>query len=80
MLSIEKVRDELVAVDDELARWAEDRDESFFSRPDAAIIPGLPDAILILLTDDAGFSCVTTMCMSPFEMLRVERARFVLGA
>lgn len=123
VLSIEKVRDELLAVDDELARWAEDRDESFFLKPDAAVIPSLRGASNwantagytsagvnvflqaadyylvahahahqhVVVTHEKPSSSVNKIkipdacigldvkCMSPFEMLRVERARFVLG-
>lgn len=39
--SIERVGDELLAGDDELANWAGDRDDDFFLPPDAALLPAL---------------------------------------
>ncbi|MEP0773115.1 MAG: DUF4411 family protein [Acidobacteriota bacterium] len=121
--SIEKVGDELLAVDDELSAWASARGEAFFLRPDATLFPALaaisswasgqryePAAVSTFLqgTDyylvahaHAGRHTVVThevpsastrkikipdacislgiKCMTPFEMLRRERARFVLG-
>jgi len=41
VFSIEKVGDELVAVDDELTEWARQRTASFFLKPDAPVIPSL---------------------------------------
>jgi hypothetical protein len=39
--SIEKVRGELIAGDDELSTWAQARGEDFFLPPDSAILPSL---------------------------------------
>lgn len=39
--SIEKVFDELLAVEDELAEWSGDRGDLFFLRPDTALLPAL---------------------------------------
>ena len=39
--SIEKVADELHEVQDELAKWAEERGDHFFLRPDGAVVPAL---------------------------------------
>ncbi len=39
--SIEKVADELHAGGDALAEWAKDRGDSFFLRPDEAVVPAL---------------------------------------
>jgi hypothetical protein len=41
VFSIEKVGDELAAIDDELARWADQRPATFFLKPDAAVVPAL---------------------------------------
>lgn len=124
VLSIDRVRDELIAGDDELSRWAEARGEDFFLKPDAPVIASLreatnwannagytPAAINVFLqaadyylvshAHAHGHTVVThekpspslnkikipdaciglkVKSMSTFEMLRVERARFVLGA
>ena len=122
VFSIEKVKDELEAGDDALAEWARARDEQFFLKPGAAIIPAMgqvsnwvnengytpsakntffqtADYWLIAHALAGGFVVVThekpadtrnkvkipNVCvglgikvMTPFEMLRHERARFVL--
>jgi len=124
VFSIEKVGDELAAGDDELARWAQDQGETFFLRPDDALLRSLavagewvaaqnyrPAAVSAFLQDADyylvahahahGHVVVThevpsdgvrqvkipnvciglkTKCMTPYEMLRTERARFVLGS
>jgi hypothetical protein len=120
--SIEKVGDEIKAGGDELATWASARDENFFLKPDARILPALgqisswamsqsyePAAIntflqiadyyLVAHALTGGYTVVTheiaspstrkikipdvclgrkIKCMTPFEMLRIERARFIL--
>lgn len=122
VLSIEKVRDELIGGDDELAVWARQRGDDFFLKPDADVLPSLrtasgwasgagyePAAVNIFLqaadyylVADAHAhnhivvtherpspsikkikipdACIGlgVKCMNPFEMLRTERARFVL--
>lgn len=122
VLSIDKVRDELIAGDDELSEWAEARKE-FFLKPDATVLASLrtasewtntagytPAAVNLFLqaadyylvshAQAQGHIVVThekpspstnkikvpdacigldVKCMTPFEMLRVERARFILG-
>ncbi len=124
VLSIDRVRDELIAGDDDLSRWAEARDETFFLKPDAPVIASLRDASNWANT--AGYTPVAVnvflsaadyylvahahahqhvvvthekpsnslnkikipdaciglnvKCMNPFEMLRLERARFVLAS
>jgi hypothetical protein len=123
VFSTEKVGDEIEAGADELAGWAVARGDSFFLKPDAAILPALatvsswataknyePAAVSTFL-QVADFYLVAhalahghvvkthevaatstkkikipnaciglgVKCMSPFEMLRHERARFVLG-
>lgn len=40
--SIRHVGDELSAGDDDLARWAEQRDDSFFPQPDATVLAAAP--------------------------------------
>ena len=122
VLSIEKVRDELIGGDDELATWAEQRGEEFFLKPDSGILPSLrtvsgwasgagyePAAVNIFLQAADYYlvahaheqdhvvvtherpspstkklkipdACIGlgVKCVTPFEMLRTERARFVL--
>lgn len=123
VFSIEKVGDEIEAINDELSVWAAERGSGFFLKPDAAILAALakvstwvtnqryePAAIntflqvadyyLIGYALAHGHTVVThekastskkqikipepciglgVKCMTPFEMLRHERARFVLG-
>jgi len=123
VFSIEKVGDEIEAVADELADWSAARGDSFFLKPDSAILPALAtvsswaagqnyesaavstflqkaDFYLVAHALAHGHVVVThevaaastkkikipNACiglgvkpMSPFEMLRHERARFVLG-
>jgi hypothetical protein len=121
--SIEKVRGELIAGDDELATWAQARGGDFFLPPDSDILPSLAtvstwassgtyepaavstflqvaDYYLVAHAHAHKFTVVThevaadsvkkikipNACiglgitvMSPYEMLRIEKARFVLG-
>ena len=123
VFSIEKVGDEIEAINDELAVWAAGRGSGFFLKPDAAILAALakvsawvtsqqyePAAIntflqvadyyLIGYALAHGHTVVThekastskrqikipepciglgVKCVTPFEMLRHERARFILG-
>jgi hypothetical protein len=123
VFSIEKVRDELIGGDDELAEWAKARGSEFFLPPDTGIVPSLatvsswagsgdyePGAVsqflqvadyyLVAHALAHGFDVVThevaansvkkikipnacishgVKSMSPYEMLRTEKARFVLG-
>ncbi len=123
VFSIEKVRDEIEAGDDEVAEWARGQGDRFFLKPDAGIIPAMSqvsewvnengytpsakhtffqgaDYWLVAHALAGGFVVVThekpadtinrikipNVCvglgikvMTPFEMLRHERARFVLG-
>lgn len=123
VFSIEKVGDEVLAVDDELSAWADARGDGFFLRPDARVFPALAavsswangqaytpaavstflqvaDYYLVAQAHAGGHAVVThevpsattrkikipDVClgldikfMSPYEMLRRERARFVLG-
>jgi|SRR5208283_299236 len=124
VFSIEKVGDEIYAGADELSDWAAQCDETFFLKPDKAIIPALgtvsewvtqhgydstavstflqvADYYLIAHAVAHKFIVIThekpagskkkikipdvciglgVKCMTPFEMLRHERARFILGA
>ncbi len=121
--SIEKVRDEILAGDDELTDWAKQRGDAFFLKPDQPIVPSLavvstwaqgagyePAAVntflqvgdyylvahahahqLVVVTHEVAANstkkikipnpCIAldVKCMTPYEMLRVERARFILG-
>jgi hypothetical protein len=43
VFSIEKVGDEVLAVEDELSGWAAERGEGFFLRPDATVFPALAE-------------------------------------
>ncbi len=123
VFSIEKVGDEILAIADELADWADDRGSDFFLKPDAALLPALgavsawaaaqsyePAAVnTFLLVADYylvahalahGHTVVTheiaststkkikipdaciglgIKCVTPYEMLRTEHARFILG-
>ena len=122
MASVERVADELHAVDDDLAAWVRERGEGFFLGPDDAVVPALqtvsdwagnagyqPAAVatflqvadywlvahalahdFIIVTHEVLADTVRKIkipnacvglglhCMSPYEMLRRERARFVL--
>jgi Domain of unknown function (DUF4411) len=123
VFSIERVRDELLAGDDELSAWADARGAEFFLPPDDAMVPSLgilstwtrnapyepaavstflqiADYYLVAHAHAHQFTVVThevaadslkkikipnaciglkVKCMSPYEMLRSEKARFVLG-
>jgi hypothetical protein len=122
VISIDKVSDELIAGDDELADWAAALGTGFFKLPDDAVVPALgttshwattqgfePAAVAtflqnadywlvayalahghIVVTHEVPAETVRKIkipnaclglgvrCISPFEMLRRERARFVL--
>lgn len=122
VFSVEKVGDEVQAVEDDLSVWAEARGPRFFRRPDASVFPALSrvsewatgqqyepaavsaflqvaDYYLIAQALADGHTVVTheipsasvrrikipdaciglgIKCMTPYEMLRRERARFVL--
>jgi hypothetical protein len=122
IFSVEKVGDEVLAIEDELSQWAAARGPAFFLRPETAIFPALSrvsewatgaryepaavnaflqvaDYYLVAQALASGYAVVTheipsastrkikipdaciglgIKCMSPFEMLRKERARFVL--
>ena len=123
VFSIEKVGDELNAIEDELTAWAEERGADFFLRPDAGILPPLtrvstwatsqeyePAAVstflqkadyylvahalahgdIVVTHERASTStkkikipeaCIGlgVKCVTPFEMLRSSRARFILA-
>ncbi|MFW6012468.1 MAG: DUF4411 family protein [bacterium] len=123
VFSIERVGDEVQAIEDELSEWAAARGKSFFLRPDPTVFPALAavsrwangqdyeDAAVstflqvadyyLVAQAQAGEHTVVThevpaastkkikipdaciglgiKCMSPYEMLRRERARFILG-
>ena len=122
VLSIEKVKDELVGGGDDLATWAQQRGDQFFLTPDADVLASLrtvstwangagyeqaavniflqaADYYLVSHAHAGGHTVVThevpspslkkikipdacigvrVKCMTPFQMLRAERARFVL--
>lgn len=123
VFSVEKVGDELLAVEDRLSEWVMDRGPAFFRRPTDADSPSLaavrrwaegrgfrPSAINTFVQSGdyylvgqahAGDHTVVThevpsatprrvkipdacigvgvKCINTFQMLRMERARFVLG-
>jgi hypothetical protein len=123
LFSIEKVGDEVQAVEDELSTWAANQGDGFFLRPDATVFPALAtvsawaggqryeqaavstflqvaDYYLVAYALAGKHTVVThevpsastrkikipdaciglgIKCMTPFEMLRLGRARFVLG-
>ncbi len=122
--SIERVGDEILAGDDELAGWARARGGDFFLPPDATLFPALAEVsdwatgqgydqaavntffqvadYYLVAQAYAGQHTVVThevasgsmrrikipdsclrlgvKCVTPYEMLRNERARFVLGS
>ncbi|MBM4336328.1 MAG: DUF4411 family protein [Deltaproteobacteria bacterium] len=124
VFSIERVGDEVQAIDDELSDWARERGERFFLEPEPAVLPALADVsawasgqryepaaistflpvadyYLVAHALASGHTVVThevpsalvrkikipdaciglsIKCMTPNEMLRRERARFVLGS
>lgn len=121
--SVERIADELQAVDDNLAEWATARGDGFFLPPDDAVSLALgavsdwarghgyqPRAVTTflqvadywLVAHALAHECIVVThevpadtprkikipnaciglglhCMSPYEMLRRERARFILG-
>ncbi|MDI7269403.1 MAG: DUF4411 family protein [Myxococcota bacterium] len=123
VFSIEKVGDEVLAGEDDLSKWAAERGDGFFLRPEPSVLAGLAavsawttshhyvpaavsnflqvaDYYLVAQAHVAKHTVVTherpkgtdrritipeaciglgIKCMNPFEMLRRERARFVLG-
>ena len=122
VFSIERVGDEIAALQDELSAWADQRGSVFFLPPDASLIPSLAivsgwatsrdyeqtavntflqvaDYYLVAHAHAGNHTVVTheihsdslrrikipdaciglgMKCMTPYEMLRRERARFVL--
>lgn len=123
VFSIEKVGDEVQAIEDDLSKWATDRGQGFFLPPGTNDLASLaavsawagshhyePAAVSTFLQvadyylvaqAHAGKHIVVTheipsastrrikipdaciglgiKCMTPFEVLRLERARFILG-
>lgn len=124
VFSVEKVGDEVLAIEDDLSKWASTRGSGFFLRPDAEIFPSLAavsawaegqhyeasavstflqvaDYYLVAHAYAAKHTVIThevpsastrkikipdvciglgIKCMTPYEMLRLERARFILGS
>ena len=122
LFSIEKVGDELKAMEDDLSKWAAQRGKSFFLKPDESVLEALvevshwindrdyetgakniflqgADYYLIAHAKSKKHIIVThevpantkkkikipnvciglqIKCMTPYEMLRKERARFIL--
>lgn len=123
VFSIEKVGDELIAGNDTLADWAQQRGSIFFLKPDEKILPALGSVSSWVVNQNYESTAVNTFlqdadyylishalayryivithetpgasrkrikipdvciglgikCMSPYEMLRLERARFILA-
>ena len=123
VFSVEKVRDEVLAVADDLANWIDQRDPSFFLAVDATSFPSLAAVSEWATGNRYDQAAVTTFLqiadyylvaqalagqhtvvthevpsattrkikiqdaciglgisfMTPFQMLRQERARFILG-
>lgn len=121
--SVEKVGDELKAINDKLSEWAAERGNRFFLKADPSIFPALskvsdwasgqayaPAAVStflqvadyytvaqalagnhIVVTHEVPSATVRRIkipdaciglgikCVTPYQMLRQERARFVLG-
>jgi hypothetical protein len=122
VFSVEKVRDELLAGDDDLVPWGQAHGDDFFLKPDSAVLTSLSqlstwatsgeydasaastfldiaDSYLVAHAHGHGHTVVTheriansakkakipNACvalgvryLTTFEMLRIERARFVL--
>ena len=122
VFSIERVGDELLAGDDELAKWTRARGNAFFVSPDATIFPALEQVSTWITGQNYDQSAISTFfqvadyylvaqgyagrhtvvtheipsvserkikipnvciglsikCVTPYEMLRNQRARFVL--
>ncbi len=122
LFSIEKVCDELKAIEDDLSEWTEKRDSNFFLKPDSSVLQSLgevshwiidqdyeeagkniflqgADYYLIAQAKSKQYTIVTheipsdskkkikipDVCislqikyMTPYEMLRKEKARFIL--
>jgi hypothetical protein len=123
VFSVEKVRDEVLAVEDDLAEWIDQRDPSFFLAVDTTSFPSLAAVSEWATGNRYDQAAVTTFLqiadyylvaqalagqhtvvthevpsattrkikipdaciglgisfMTPFQMLRRERARFILG-
>lgn len=123
VFSIEKVGEEIEAGHDQLSRWAKERGEAFFLRPDANLLQALrtvsqwvtrqnydnaavhtflqvADYYLVahalahqsvVVTHERSSASAKNIkipnvciglgiqCVTPYEMLRRERARFILG-
>lgn len=123
VFSVDRVATELLAGDDELVPWVQERRARFFLRPDREVLSSLSrlttwatngfydaaaanaflekaDSYLVahahahdctVVTHETVRSSPTNVkipnacaelgvtCINPFEMLRIERARFVLG-
>ena len=58
--SIDRVRDELVAGDDALAAWAQERDEGFFRGPDNAVLQVLREVSSWAYSQGYDLAAVTT--------------------
>jgi len=58
--SIDRVRDELVAGDDALAAWAQERDEGFFRGPDNAVLQVLQEVSSWAYSQGYDLAAVTT--------------------
>jgi len=123
LFSVEKVGDEVLAVEDELSEWAGKLGPGFFLPPDADVLASMAavsawaqaqhyeasaistflqigDYYLVAHAHAGQHTVVThevpststrkikipdaciglgVKCMTPYEMLRLERARFILG-
>jgi hypothetical protein len=123
LFSVEKVGDEVLAVEDELSEWAGQRGAGFFLPPDTGVLASMPTVSAWAQAQHYEASAVSTFlqvgdyylvaqahagqhtvvthevpststrkikipdaciglgikCMTPYEMLRLARARFVLG-
>ena len=73
--SIRQVGDELSAGGDELATWAVGQDDGFFPPPDAAVLVAAQQVSAWVLQQIG----LKVDFMSPYQMLRKEQARFILG-
>jgi hypothetical protein len=87
VFSIERVGDELTAGEDQLAEWAGEQGESLFlylvaralAHGDVVVTHEVAAESIHKVKIPSGCIGLGIKCMTPFEMLRKERARFVLG-
>lgn len=83
--SIDSVRTELIAGNDDLSAWVQQRPSSFFIPPSAATVPSLQVVTHAVVANTTRRIKIPNACLgmsvryvTPFAMLRAEKAGFVL--